>query len=69
MQDLGMRHMSAKLVPTWPWVSGNSWPSTASPWFPTHLTHQIWPPVTSSSSPGWRAPWRGNDFKMSQRYN
>jgi hypothetical protein len=26
--------------------------STASPWFPTRLTHQIWPPATSSSSPG-----------------
>jgi hypothetical protein len=48
---------------TRPWVSGNTWPSTSSPWFPTHLTHQIWPPMTSSSSPGWRAPWRGNNFK------
>jgi hypothetical protein len=52
-----------------PWVSGNSWPSTASTWFPTHLAHQIWPPATSFSSPGWRAHWRGNDFKTSRRYN
>jgi hypothetical protein len=28
------------------------WPSTESPWFPTHLSHQIWPPATSSSFPG-----------------
>jgi hypothetical protein len=37
---------------TRPGVFGNSWPSIASPWFPTHLTHQIWPVAISSSSPG-----------------
>jgi hypothetical protein len=36
---------------------------------PTRLTHQIWPPATSSSSPGWRAPWRGKDFKTWRRCN
>jgi hypothetical protein len=25
---------------------------------PTRLIHQIWPPATSLSYPGWRAPWR-----------
>jgi hypothetical protein len=39
------------------------------PMVPACLTHQIWPPATSSSSPGWRAPWRGKDFKMLRRYN
>jgi hypothetical protein len=48
-------------------VSGNSWPSTASPWFSTRLTRQIWPPATFSSSACWRAPWRGNDCKTSRR--
>jgi hypothetical protein len=31
------------LFPTRPWVSGNSWPSTASPWFPTRLLTRFGP--------------------------
>jgi hypothetical protein len=34
-----------------------------------NLTQQIWSPVSSFSSPGRRAPWRGNDLKILLRYN
>jgi len=44
----------------WPWMWWNSWPSMAFQWFPTCLTHHIGHPVTFSSAPGWRSPWREN---------
>jgi hypothetical protein len=48
---------------TWPWVSGNSWPRTASPWFPTRPTHQIWPPCDFFLFPRLKSTLKGKQFQ------